>query len=65
MQDHPRQVGHGEEFCETMDHWKRKWKTTSVFLPREHHGQYEKAKRYDTVRWAPRLEGVQYAAGEE
>ena len=29
------------------------------------HGQYEKVKRYDTGRWAPRLERVQYATGEE
>ena len=25
-------------------HWKRKWQATSVFLPQEPHGQYEKAK---------------------
>ena len=27
--------------------------------------QYEKAKRYDSRIWAPRLVGVQYATGEE
>ena len=36
-----------------------------VFLPGEPHGQYEKAKRYDTGRCALRSEGVQYAIGEE
>ena len=31
--------------------------TTPVYLPREPHGEYEKAKRYDTGRWAPKSEG--------
>ena len=35
-----------------------------MFLPGEPHGQYEKAKRYDTGRGAPRSEGVQYATGK-
>ena len=26
------------------------WQTTSVFLPREPHEQYEKAKSYDTEK---------------
>ena len=33
-------------------HWRREWQTTSVFLPREPHEHNEKAKRYDTGRWA-------------
>ena len=38
---------------------------TSVFLPREPHGQYEKVKRYDTGEDEPsRLEGMQRATGE-
>ena len=36
-----------------------------VFLPGEPHGQYEKAKRYDTGRCALRSECIQYAIGEE
>ena len=28
------------------------------------HEQYEKAKRYDTGRWAPQVKGVQYATGK-
>ena len=34
-------------------HWRRKWQPIPVFLPGEPHVQYEKAKRYDTRRWAP------------
>ena len=46
--------------------WRRKWQPTSIFLRREPHGQYEKAKRYDTSEdEPPRLEGVQCATGEE
>ena len=48
-----------------MVHWRREWQTTPVFLLQEPHEQYEKAKRYDTGSWAPRLEGVPYATGEE
>ena len=47
------------------NNWRKEWQTTPLFLPGEPHGQYEKAKRYDTRRWAPRLEGVQYAVEEE
>ena len=34
---------------------KKGMQTTSVFLPWEPHEQYEKLKRYDTGRWAPRV----------
>ena len=47
MQGHPRQTGHSEEFWQNLVYWKRKWKHTPVFL----HGQYEKAKRYETGKW--------------
>ena len=33
-------------------------------MPGEPPGQYEKAKRYDSERGAPRSEGVRYAAGK-
>ena len=39
--------------------------THSSVLPQELHEEYEKAKRYDTRKWAPRSECVHYAAGEE
>ena len=57
----PPKTGHGGEFWENVVHWRRQWQTTSVFLPWEPHEQYEKAKRYNTERWTPRLVGVQYA----
>ena len=43
---HARQskTGHSEEFWQNKVHWRRKQQSTLVFLPREPHGQYEKAK---------------------
>ena len=58
-------MDHGEGFWQNMVHWRRKWQTTSIFLPWKPNEQYEKAKRYDTERWNPRSVGVQYATGEE
>ena len=58
-------MSHSEEFWQNVVHWRRKWQPTWVFLPEEPYGLYEKANRYDTRRWAPRLEGVQYATKEE
>ena len=48
-----------------MVHWKREWQITSVFLPREPHEQYEKAKSHDTEDVLPRLAGAQYATGKK
>ena len=55
LQGHPRQTGHSEEFWQNVVHWRREW---LVFLLREPHEQYEKAKRYDTGRWAPQGQKV-------
>ena len=44
MWDHPRWAGHGGEVWRNVVHWRKEWKTTSVFLPWEPHEQYEKAK---------------------
>ena len=41
---HPGRAGHGEEVWQNVVHWRREWQTTLVFLPREPHEQYEKAK---------------------
>ena len=43
----PRQMGHSEAFWKNVIHRRRKWQPTPVFLHREPHGHYEKAKRYD------------------
>ena len=48
-------MGHGGEFGQNVVHWRREWQTTSVFLPWEHHEQYEKTKRYDTEKWTPQV----------
>ena len=62
VEDHPRWMGHGREFWQNMVHWRREWKTTSVFVPWELHEQYEKEKRYDTDstptdtgQWVPNM----------
>ena len=64
MWGQPRQMGHGGKFWQNMVHWRREWKTTSVFLPWESQKPYEKEKRYDTERWIPQV-SVYYAMGEE
>ena len=51
----PPKTGHSGEFWKEVIHWRRKWQTTSVFLLGKTHEQYEKAKRYDTGRWAPQV----------
>ena len=48
-----------------MIHWRREWKTTSVFLPSEPHERYEKAKNMTLKDELPGLVGAQYAPGEE
>ena len=42
---HPRWTGHGGEVWQNVVHRRRKWQTTSVFLPWKPHDQHEKAKR--------------------
>lgn len=60
VQSHPRHTGYSEEFRQTVVPWRRQWQLTPVFLSRELHELYEKAKRYDTGEdEPPRLEGVQ------
>ena len=34
---------------------EKEWQTNSACMPWEHHEQNEKAKRYDTETWAPRV----------
>ena len=65
MQGHPGQTGHSEEFWQNVVHWKREWQSTPVFLPGEHHEQYEEAKHMTLEEKSPRSEGVQYATGEQ
>ena len=48
---------HSEELRQNMVQWCRKWQPRPVFLPGEPHGQYEKARRYDTRRWPPPTPG--------
>ena len=50
-------MGYGGEFWQNVVHWRREWQTTSVFLPREPHEQYEGRKRrgWQGMRW---LDGI-------
>ena len=48
-----------------MVHWRREWKTTSVFLPREPHEQYENAKYRTLKDELPRLVGAPYTTGDQ
>ena len=43
------------EIWQNVVNWRREWQTTSVFLPWEHHEQYEKAKWYNTERETPQV----------
>ena len=54
-QDHLRQRGHSDRLWQNLFHWRRKWWLPLTFLLQEPHEQYEKAKRYDTRRWAPQI----------
>ena len=64
VQSHLRHTGYSEEFRRTVVPWRRQWQPpTPVFLSREPHELYEKAKRYDTGRWSLRSVGVQHATG--
>ena len=48
-----------------MVHWRREWQTTSVFLPREPHEQYERQNDRILKEEFPRSVGTQYAAGDQ
>ena len=48
-----------------MVHWGKERQTTSVFLPREPHEQYEKANDRTLKEELPRLVGAQYATGDQ
>ena len=62
---YPRWMGHGGEFWQNVVHWRREWRTTSVFLPWEPHEQYEKAKDMRVKDELPNSVDAQNATGEE
>ena len=64
LQGHPRQMVIGP-FWQIVVHWRRKWQSTPAFLPGEPHEQYEKEEDMTLEDEPLRLEGVQYATGEE
>ena len=51
-------------FWQNVVHWRREWRTTSVFLPWAPHEQYERWKGLTLNDELPRLVGAQYATGE-
>ena len=65
LQDCLRQMGHSEEFWQDVVQWRRKWQPTPVFLPGESHNSMKRQKDTTPEEESSRLEGVQYATGEE
>ena len=67
MQSQSRHIGCSREFSQWTKYGPLEKEMEAHFsiLASKLHGQYEKAKRYDTRGWSPRLEGVQYATWEE
>ena len=61
----PSKTGHSEEFWQNEVHWRRTQQSTLVFLPREPHGQYEKAKYMMTEDKPSQSWGVKYTTREE
>ena len=47
------------------NNWGKEWQSTLLFLPREPHGQYEKAKDMTSEDEPFRSKGVQYATEEK
>ena len=62
---YPRRVGHGGEVWQNVVHWRREWRTTSVFLPWEPHEQYERQNDRILKEELPRSVGAQYATGDQ
>lgn len=54
-QGHRRRTGHGAELWQHEVHRSSARQPTPVFLPPDPHGQYEKAERYNTGRWAAQV----------
>ena len=50
VQGPQRQMDHNEEFLQNVVHWGREWQPIPVFLSREPHESYKKAKTQDTGR---------------
>ena len=66
MQGHSRWMGHSEEFWQNVVHWRRKWQTTSVFLPWESHKQMKRQNDRRTLKYElPRSVRAQYASGDQ
>ena len=65
MQGHPRWTGHSGELGQNAVHWRRKWQTTSVLLQREAMNSMKRQKDMTPEDEPPRLEGVQYATGDD
>ena len=57
MQGHRKWIDHSRKFWQNVVHWRKEWQPTPIFLLREPHEQYEKAKRYGTRRWPSRMVG--------
>ena len=62
---HSRRMGHGGEVWQNVDHWRREWQTTSVFLPWESMKSMKRQKDRTLKDELPRSVGTQYATGDQ
>ena len=65
MRGHQRWTGHSEEFWESVVHWKRKCNPLQYSCLENPMGNMKSQKGITLENETPRLEGVQYATGEE
>ena len=64
MWGHPRQLGHGGKGWQNVVHQRRKWQTTSVFLPENPMNSMKRQNDRTLKDELPRLGGAQYAIGD-
>ena len=61
----PPKTGHGGDFWQSEVNWRRKWWTTSVFLPENPMNNMKGQKDMTLKDELPRSVGAQYVTGEE
>ena len=65
MQGHSRCVGHGGEVWQNVVHWRREWKTTSVFYLENPMNSMKRQNDRILKEEFPRSVGAQYATGDQ
>ena len=65
MWGHPTQTGHGREVWQSVVHWRREWKTTSVFLLENSMNSMKRQKDRTLKEELPRSVCAYYATGDQ